>query len=178
MAHEPLDYSDAYSIGSNRQASHYWTNVKTVVRCLTTGIRSEKWVVMRFRRCANVTVYLHKPWNVALTWPLNVWKFFQASVSRRGRFQPYWRFAMVSNFPPQSAYLEFPKILTIVVYAVRRWTKHLYAAHYPSVLRGRTTGYQFRLAFTQKYFEPISLQIVSLSILWRCAFRQSPTILA
>jgi len=33
----------------------------TVMRRLTTGIRSEKCVVRRFRRCANVTVYLHKP---------------------------------------------------------------------------------------------------------------------
>jgi hypothetical protein len=54
-AHEPLDYSDAYSIGYNRQAPHYWTNVKTVMRCLTTGIRSEKYVVRQFRRRANVT---------------------------------------------------------------------------------------------------------------------------
>jgi hypothetical protein len=124
--------------------------------------------------CERHRVYLHKPWNVALTWPPYVWKSFQASFSRRGRFQPYWRFVLLSNFPPQSAYLEFPKILTTVVYAVRRWTKRHYAAHYPSVLRGRTTGYQFRLAFTQKYFERISLQIVSLSVLWRCAFRDSP----
>ena len=28
---------------------------------LTTGIRSEIWVVRRFRRCVNVRVYLHKP---------------------------------------------------------------------------------------------------------------------
>jgi hypothetical protein len=33
----------------------------TVMRRLTTGIRSEKCVFRRFRRCANVTVYLHKP---------------------------------------------------------------------------------------------------------------------
>jgi len=37
--------------------SVYWT--LTVMRRLTTGIRSEKCVVRRFRRCANV--YLHKP---------------------------------------------------------------------------------------------------------------------
>ena len=33
----------------------------TNMRRLTTGIRSEKCIVMRFRRCANVIVYLHKP---------------------------------------------------------------------------------------------------------------------
>jgi hypothetical protein len=33
----------------------------TDMRRLTTGIRSEKCVVWRFRRCANVRVYLHKP---------------------------------------------------------------------------------------------------------------------
>jgi len=35
--------------------------VHTDMRRLTTGIRSEKWVVRRFCRCANVTEYLHKP---------------------------------------------------------------------------------------------------------------------
>ena len=37
----------------------------TVVRRLTTGIRSEKFVVRRFRRCVNA--YLHKPrqYNIA-----------------------------------------------------------------------------------------------------------------
>ena len=39
----------------NRRASHYGTNLKTVMRCLTTGIRSEKCVVKRLRHCANVT---------------------------------------------------------------------------------------------------------------------------
>jgi hypothetical protein len=39
-------------------------------------------------------------------------------------FHSYWRFTLVRNFPPQLAYLEFPKILTTVVYAVRRWPKH------------------------------------------------------
>jgi len=33
--------------------------VYTDMRLLTTGMRSEKCVVRRFRRCANV--YLHKP---------------------------------------------------------------------------------------------------------------------
>jgi hypothetical protein len=33
----------------------------TDMRRLTTGIRSDKWVVRRIRRCANVIVYLHKP---------------------------------------------------------------------------------------------------------------------
>jgi hypothetical protein len=108
-----------------------------------------------------------------MTWPPYGWKYFLASVPRIGRIHPYWRFVLASNFPPQSAYLGFPKILTTVVYAVRRWLKRHYAAHYPSVLRGRTTGYQFRIAFTQKYFERISLQIVSLSVLWWCAFRDS-----
>jgi len=36
----------------------------TDLRCLTTGIRSEKCVVKRFRRCANV--YLHKPRQYSL----------------------------------------------------------------------------------------------------------------
>jgi len=34
-------------------------DISTNMRRLTTGIRSEKCVVRRFRRCANV--YLHKP---------------------------------------------------------------------------------------------------------------------
>ena len=33
----------------------------TVMRRLTTGIRSEKRVVRRFCRCANVIAYLHIP---------------------------------------------------------------------------------------------------------------------
>ena len=57
------------------------------------------------------------------------WKSFQASVSRIGSFHPYWRYALASNFPPQSAYLEFPKISITVVYAVRRWPKRRYAGH-------------------------------------------------
>jgi len=36
-----------------------YTNVCTVMRRLTTGIRSKKCVVRRFRRCEKV--YLHKP---------------------------------------------------------------------------------------------------------------------
>jgi len=36
-----------------------WIRISTDMRRLTTGIRSEKCVVRRFRRCANV--YLHKP---------------------------------------------------------------------------------------------------------------------
>jgi len=39
----------------NRKAAHYETNLKTVMRCFTTGIRSKKCVVRRLRHCANVT---------------------------------------------------------------------------------------------------------------------------
>jgi len=62
------------------------------MRRFTTGIRSEKCVVRRFRRCANVIVQLHKPWNLTMTWPPFGWKSFHASVSRIGRFHPYWSF--------------------------------------------------------------------------------------
>ena len=112
------------------------SDVFTVMRRLTTWIRSEKRVVRRFCRCANVMecTYTnfeiwHKLWNLALTWPPYGWKSFQASVSTIVRSHPYWRFALVSNFSPQSAYLEFPKILITVVYAARRWPKSRYAAH-------------------------------------------------
>ena len=35
------------------------------MRRLTMGIRSDKCVVRRFRRCANVYEYLHKPDSIA-----------------------------------------------------------------------------------------------------------------
>ena len=38
---------------------YFVREINTDIRRLTTGIRSEKCVVRRFRRCANV--YLHKP---------------------------------------------------------------------------------------------------------------------
>jgi hypothetical protein len=78
--------------------------------------------------CESHRVHLHKPWNLALTWPPCGWKSFQASVSRIGRFRPYL-FTLARNFPPQSAYLEFQKIHTTVVYAVGRWPKRRYATH-------------------------------------------------
>ena len=94
----------------------------TVMRFLTTGICSEKCVVMRFCHCANIIgSTLYKSWNLAWTWPPYGWKSFQASFSRIGRFHPNWRCALASNFPPQSAYLEFPEILTTIIYAVRHW---------------------------------------------------------
>ena len=43
------------------------------LRCLKTGIRSEKCIVRRFRRCENV--YLHKNWNLALTFHLSSIRF-------------------------------------------------------------------------------------------------------
>ena len=101
----------------------------SVMRHLTTGIRTEECVVRRFRRCANVIECLTqtlKPGNdLASLWM----KLLSGIVSRTGRFHPYWRFNLASNFPSHSAYLEFPKILTTVVYAVRRWPKRRYAAH-------------------------------------------------
>jgi hypothetical protein len=97
------------------------------MRRLTTGIRSQKCVVRRFRPSANVIMYLCKPWNLALTRPPYGWKSFQTAVSRIRRYHPFWKFALASNFPPQSAYLDFPKFLTTVVYAVCRWPKRRYA---------------------------------------------------
>jgi hypothetical protein len=41
-------------------------DIITVMRRLPTGIRSEKCVVRRFRRCANV--YLHAPRQYSLTY--------------------------------------------------------------------------------------------------------------
>jgi hypothetical protein len=79
--------------------------------------------------CKRHRMYLHKPWNLTLTWPPYGWKSFQASVSGTGRFHPYWKFGLASNFPPRSAYLEFPKILTTITYAVCRWSKHRYVVH-------------------------------------------------
>jgi len=40
--------------------------LNTDMRRLTTGVRSVKCVIRRFRRCANVTVYLHKPRQYSL----------------------------------------------------------------------------------------------------------------
>jgi len=74
--------------------------------------------------CERHSVSLHKPWNLASTWPPYGWKSSRTSVSRIGRFHPYRRFALASNFPPQSAYLEFSKILTTVVYVVRCYAAH------------------------------------------------------
>jgi hypothetical protein len=48
------------TLDSNRVALHSVSGY-TDMRRLMTGIRSEKFVVRRFRLCANVTVYLHKP---------------------------------------------------------------------------------------------------------------------
>jgi hypothetical protein len=100
------------------------------MRRLTTGLPSEKCVVRRFRHCANVMECSYtnlETWH-QLGFPYGL-KSIQASVFRIGRFHSYWRFALASNFPPKSACLEFPKILTIVVYAVHRWLKRRYAAH-------------------------------------------------
>jgi hypothetical protein len=97
---------------------------------LTTEIHFEKCVIRWFHHHANVTeCTLHKPWNLAFTWPPYRWKSFETSVSRIERFHPYWRFALASHFPPQSAYLEFPKILTTIIYTVRQRLKRCYAAH-------------------------------------------------
>jgi hypothetical protein len=74
-------------------------------------------------------VYSHKPWNLALTWPPYGWTSYQASISRIGRFHPHRKFALASNFPSQSAYLEFPNILTTIIRVVRHWPKCHYAAH-------------------------------------------------
>jgi hypothetical protein len=79
--------------------------------------------------CKRHRVYLQKPWNLALSSHPYGRKSFQASVSRIESFNPYWRIALERNFPPQSAYLEFPKILTTVRYAVDRWPKCHYVAH-------------------------------------------------
>ena len=73
-------------------------------------------------------VYLHKPWNLALTWPPYGCKSFQVSIPRIGRYHPNWRFPLASNFSPQSAYLDFPKILATVIYVFRRNPKR-YVAH-------------------------------------------------
>ena len=75
------------------------------------------WFRNKLSSLAEVSLYLNKPCNLALTWPPYGSESFLASISRIGRFNPYQIFALASNFPPQSAYLEFPKILTTVVYA-------------------------------------------------------------
>jgi len=46
------------TVRTNKSAQ-FLSNYDTDMRRLTTGIRSEKCVVRRFRRCTNV--YLHKP---------------------------------------------------------------------------------------------------------------------
>ena len=48
-----------------------YTNVCTVMRRLTTGIRSKKCVVRRFRRCEKV--YLHKPKQYILLHTQSIW---------------------------------------------------------------------------------------------------------
>ena len=40
-------------------------------------------------------------------------QFLQASISRIEKFYSYWIFALASNFPLQSAYLESPKIFQL-----------------------------------------------------------------
>jgi len=52
----------------------------------------DKFWETRCSLCKRHRVYLHKPWNLALTWTPSGWKSFQASVSRRGRFHPYQDF--------------------------------------------------------------------------------------
>ena len=47
-------------IKTGKSSSVYFIPYRDMRR-LTTGIRPEKCVVRRFRRCANVIVYLHKP---------------------------------------------------------------------------------------------------------------------
>jgi hypothetical protein len=132
------------------------TRNRTVVCHLTTGIRSEKRVVRRFCR-ANVIVYSHKPWNLALTWLPYGWNFLLASISRICRFHPYWRFVLASNFPPQSAYLEFLKILTTVVYVVRCWPERRYAAHDCTYIYRWQQAYMPRFSWVQQlmYFLPL-----------------------
>jgi hypothetical protein len=99
----------------------------TVMRRLTTGIRSEQSVVRRLRRRANVTE--------RTCTNLETWHCFgllmdeSPFLSKIGRLHPYWRYSLASNFPLQSVYLEFPKILNTVVYAVHRWPKCRYGAH-------------------------------------------------
>jgi hypothetical protein len=101
----------------------------TVMRRLTMGICSEKCIVRHFCHHANVIECTYT--NLETWYWLGLLmdeKSFQTSFSTIGRFHPHWRFTLAGNFPPQSAYLEFPKILNTVVYAVRRWPKRHYAA--------------------------------------------------
>jgi len=79
--------------------------------------------------CECHRTYLHKPCNLSLTWPPYGFESFQASISKIERFHPYWRFALASNFPPKSAYLDFLKILNTVVYVVCHRPKRRYVAH-------------------------------------------------
>jgi hypothetical protein len=101
-----------------------------VMRRLTTGIRSEKRVFRQFRCHANIinvlTQTLKPGIDLASFWMkfLSVIRFQLREVSS---ILKIWRFALASNFPPQSAYLEFPKIQTTIAYAVRRWPERRYA---------------------------------------------------
>ena len=59
----------AYQLITNSRILTY----SAVMRRLTTAIRSEKYVVRRFRRCANVRVYLHKPRLYSLLHTYAIW---------------------------------------------------------------------------------------------------------
>jgi len=102
--------------------------------CLTMGIRSEKCAVRWFHFCVNVlectyTNFENWHWLGHLTDKSP----FRGPFPER-RFHPYWRFGLAGNFPPHSVYLDFLKILTTIIYAVRHWPKCHYAAHDRNVL--------------------------------------------
>ena len=83
------------------------THRTTVTHCLTTVIRSEKWVVRRFNHCANVIECTYTN--------IETWHWLGLVTDESPFRHPYWRFALASNFPPQSAYLEFPKSLPLLI---------------------------------------------------------------
>jgi hypothetical protein len=59
--------------------------------------------------CEHHRMYLTETLKSGIDLPPYGWKSFQVSVSRIGRFHPYWRFALASNFPPTVSLSEVSK---------------------------------------------------------------------
>jgi len=107
--------------------------------------------------CERHRVYLHETWNLALTWPPYGWKSFQASISRIGRFHPYWKFGLAKFFSTISL-SRVSKILTTVPYVVRRWPKRHYAAH-DCIFNMRRKNRRDKRSLIMRSFMACTLQI-------------------
>ena len=88
------------------------------MRLLTTGIRSEKRVVRRFRRRADVLVYVHKPRVYSLLHSQSIW--YSLSLLGYKPVQHVTELNTVGNCNTMVSIMILYSYGTTVVYAARR----------------------------------------------------------